>query len=132
MSFTLFSRCGSISWITASHYLTDEEKKVALYCEKCIFDHNTLQENKGILTDEFVRMSSEYAYVYEFLTKQVVDIISSEKKIRRNFVRDSDDILKNTEKLHSDELPTKVRQPLPRTEFIGNTRFRQLKFVGIF
>ncbi|KAF3544294.1 hypothetical protein DY000_02006837 [Brassica cretica] len=62
----------------------------------------------------------------EFLTKLVVGIISSEKTIRRNFVRVSDDFLTNTDEPHSDELPTTLRQHIPRTEFIGNTIFRRI------
>ena len=43
------------------------------------------------------------------------------KKIRRNFVRTSDDFLTNTEKRHSDELPTILRCGYTRPEFIGKT-----------
>ena len=54
------------------------------------------------------------------------------KKIRRNFVRTSDDFLTNTEKRHSDELPTILRCGHTRPEFIGKTMYRRRTFLGQF
>ncbi|WZZ39217.1 hypothetical protein YC2023_035476 [Brassica napus] len=54
------------------------------------------------------------------------------KKIRRNFVRTSDDFLTNTEKRHSDELPTILRYGYTRPEFIGKTTYRRRTFLGQF
>lgn len=39
-------------WITASYFLVDEEKKVALCCEKCIFDPNTTIEKLVYIAGE--------------------------------------------------------------------------------
>ncbi|KAF3566565.1 hypothetical protein DY000_02012083 [Brassica cretica] len=68
----------------------------------------------------------------EFPTNLSVGIVSSEKKIRRNFVRTSDDFLTNTEKRHSDELPTILRCGHTRPEFIEKTTYRRRAFFGQF
>ena len=81
---------------------------------------------------EIVRNSSEQTDSDEFLTNQFVGIILSEKSIRRNFVRPSDDFLTNTEKRHSDELPTIFRCGHTRPEFIGKTIYRRRTFLGLF
>ncbi|KAF3549793.1 hypothetical protein DY000_02008634 [Brassica cretica] len=90
----------------------------------------SLQENRGILMAEIVRNSSELTDSDEFLTNLSVGIVLSEKKIRRNFVRTSDDFLTNTEKRHSDEFPTILRCGHTRPEFLG--QFRRSGFLGIF
>ena len=85
---------------------------------------------------EIVRNSSEQTDSDEFLTNLSIGIVLSEKKIRRNFVRTSDDFLTNTEKRHSDELPTILRCGYTRPEFIGKLRtdeeFRCRVFLGVF
>ncbi|KAF3507741.1 hypothetical protein F2Q69_00002033 [Brassica cretica] len=81
---------------------------------------------------EIVGNSSESVYSDEFPTNPSVGIVSSEKKIRRNFVRNSDDFLTNTKKRHSDELPTILRCGYTRPEFIGKLQFRRTWFLGLF
>ena len=54
------------------------------------------------------------------------------KRIRWNFVRPSDDFLTNTEKCHSDELPTIFRCGHTRPEFIGKTIYRRSTFLGLY
>ena len=81
---------------------------------------------------EIVGNSSEQTDSDEFPTNPSVSIVSSEKKIRRNFVRTSDDFLTNTEKRHSDELLTILRCGHTRPEFIGKTMYRRRTFLGQF
>ncbi|KAF3550415.1 hypothetical protein DY000_02010239, partial [Brassica cretica] len=71
-------------------------------------DGRNRQKFVGI--DRFRRISDEPIRRYLFVGK---------KNIRRNFVRPSDDFLTNTEKRHSDELPTIFRCRHTRPEFIG-------------
>ena len=93
-----------------------------LILELCV---TSLQENRGILMAENVRNSSEQTDSDEFLTNVSVGIFWLEKKIRRNFVRSSDDFLTNTEKRHSDEIPMILRWGHTRPEFIGKTIYRR-------
>ncbi|KAF2591373.1 hypothetical protein F2Q70_00037990 [Brassica cretica] len=95
-------------------------------------DSDGRNRQKFVGIDRFRRISDEPIRRYRFVGK---------KKIRRNFVRTSDDFLTNTEKRHSDELPMILRCGHTRPEFIGKTiyrrrtflrQFRQGGFLGIF
>ncbi|KAF3508846.1 hypothetical protein F2Q69_00007615 [Brassica cretica] len=85
-------------------------------------DSDGRNRRKFVGIDRFRRISDEPVRRYRFVGK----------KNRRNFVSTSDDFLTNTEKRHSDELPTILRCGHTRPEFIGKTTYRRRTFLGQF